>query len=374
MRRRALLAVVGAGALLAGCADRAAPSAGSQTDADAGTAPETGPDTDAAATSEPVDIDSRFYTEPCPDLSDAGWWIDSDDEVRCYHRLDGDEAVLLEPVSEVGTLGGTVRMRLHNRTDEAVPFGPYHWEVLRYERSDGAWRSATDRNAIEDYQDHVAPGETHEWDVRLAVDGDAPDDETTAGETVAFRPGRYAFVVAAPDPGDLVHAALFAVETGDDPPVPDGALPDAESSAFRDEPCPADLRCYHALDGDERVYLRAEPETVALGEDLSVELCNWSGERVIFGPDHWTVKRREGEEWAAVDERDIRTDLGAEIRYGGCADLGGRVTATAADEPDPGAGIEEAVAFEPGEYRFEIDARGEDWERRFAARFDVVEE
>ncbi|GAB3413051.1 hypothetical protein GCM10027435_06540 [Haloparvum alkalitolerans] len=358
--------------MLAGCADRTAPTAGTPSDDGAATADDT--TTDRPGSPEQVDIDSRFYTEPCPDLADAGWWIDPDDEVRCYHRSDGDEAVLLEPVSEVGTLGGTVRMRLHNRTDEAVPFGPYHWEVLRYDRSDGAWRSATDRDAIEDYQDHVEPGETHEWDVQLAVDGDAPDDETTAGETVAFRPGRYAFVVAAPDPGDLVHAALFAVEAGDDPPVPDGALPDPESSAFRGEACPAGLRCYHALDGDERVYLRAEPETVALGETLSAELCNWSGEEVTLGPDHWAVKRREGGEWVSADRREIRTDLGGVLRYGDCWDLGGRVTVDAADEPGPGAGIEEAVAFEPGEYRFEIDARGEDWERRFAARFTVVEE
>lgn len=374
MHRRALLA--SGIALLSGCI---ASPATDDSSTDTPTPTESSPATETSTPTEipPADDFESAIDDgiPCPSPDDASWYIGGDETV-CSHALDGDEEIALVPDRERVALGETISIAMRAAID-AGTLGPFFWDVLVYDRETG-WESVDEREEIEELGTDLGAGGSFEWTVHVGVTaderGEAPYGRRDAGSTAVFRPGLYAFVVDAPSgaPSDA-YAALFEVEAGDDPPMPADAGPDNDDSLFADEPCPDGLRCFHAADSDARVFLEPEREVVELGGELGFTVRNWTGDEVSFGPYHWDVKRRTGDGWESVDERDGILDLGSLLRYGGSWTIEGKATESTDDHADDLTG---GVAFEPGTHRFELELYRGDRDRteHWAAYFRVAED
>ncbi|WP_327053291.1 hypothetical protein [Halomicrococcus gelatinilyticus] len=216
MRRRRLIALLGAGAL-AGCVGQLREGADGPTDSttpggtDDGTTTgtttdgtTTGTTTDGTTTDEPPADDpvpveqSRFEGEPCPAFVD---------DTTCYHALDTGvhETAYVVPGDEVlARPSDSTTFTLYNGGDESVGMNPFAWTVAK--RVDDGWAYVAPHVVPQPYT-HVEPGTRFTWQFGI---GDADVEEDAMGSRARVEhlgPGVYAFAHA----GAL---ALFEV-TGD---------------------------------------------------------------------------------------------------------------------------------------------------------------
>lgn len=232
MNRRALLALFATGA--AGCVGRR------PTD-DERSPDTTTPTQSPTPTPAPVpDIDPA--PSDCPGYGDA--------TVVCTGAAD-DPGIAMDRSADGVDLPADVAFTLHNETGAPFDTNVYAWRL--WKRVDGRWFDVAPQ-FWPDPLHRLAPGTSHEWDVRLDAalpDGPVPRAQGAASLSLSsLGGGPYAFGVSGwfDDPSDR-YAAVAPVDLRADPLVlrPTDAVTDVRATADRitarlDRDAPRDAR------------------------------------------------------------------------------------------------------------------------------------
>ncbi|KTG09160.1 hypothetical protein AUR64_15305 [Haloprofundus marisrubri] len=97
----------------------------------------------------------------------------------------------VRPSAERAEMGDSIEFSLVNRTNNALFFGPYHWEIWR--ESEERWTNADSRDYVEDLGAEIESGDEYSWTVPIDTDGDRTMNSGRAGVGLAFESGRYCF-------------------------------------------------------------------------------------------------------------------------------------------------------------------------------------
>lgn len=193
MRRRRLLTVLAAtgGTSLAGCADRIAGGSGSS----AGASARSPASPSVSATEAGTD------TEPCPPVGDS---------VICYGDRAPDTPIVLVPSTDSVSLAGEfIGFTLYNRSESAISFRPYGWQVWR--RLDRWTRIDGDSARKSVGETVLSSGGSYGWQVAVGPVSAEADRPPVTVNDVVFEPGRYAFAVPARGNERRTYVAAFGV-------------------------------------------------------------------------------------------------------------------------------------------------------------------
>ncbi|MFB6164311.1 MAG: twin-arginine translocation signal domain-containing protein [Haloarculaceae archaeon] len=215
MKRRTVLAktgALGAGALTAGCAQRAGDRGAPPDD---GTDPGSDDDETDTMPDDETPTTDRFAGDPCPSFDESA------DRTVCAHTVDPNAAAVYLTASEqvfAPTTGDhsveMIQFDLHNEGDENVGLNPYAWGIER--QSHDGWEHVAPDVHIEPWTE-LAPGETYTW-VLSVQEHPSPHAPRTQQIVQDLQSGTYAFdVTCLRDDGSkeatrIEAVALFAVE------------------------------------------------------------------------------------------------------------------------------------------------------------------
>lgn len=109
------------------------------------------------------------------------------DPVVCSHTVDSDTANVYL-LTETTTDSDTPRMTLYNESSTELVFNPYQWTIA--ERTDTGWEQIPKRVSAS-AKLALAPGDTHSWTFRDAVDA--------ITYNVTLDPGTYTASISVPN-------------------------------------------------------------------------------------------------------------------------------------------------------------------------------
>lgn len=194
MKRRDLLASLGASVALTGCQGTVwSGGSDSPSETDGTTTANPTSRTPAVASSTPLSA------VPCPPS-------DADRAAVCSQTVDADAAsvYLLPSRTAVDPSTETLDLTLHNESSSDLTFNPHSWTLRT--RRDSGWAELDDR-VSGDGRRTLESGHARSWSLRAVVN--AVDPERT------LEPGRYAAEIGVPDPDGsewLACVAVFDVE------------------------------------------------------------------------------------------------------------------------------------------------------------------
>lgn len=187
MKRRAVVASIGALIAGAGCVDSSSPDDGTS-EADGTPVDETPSDTPANRTDEGDSAGQSFENIDCPSFGD------SVDRTVCSHtETDSDvyptvSQEVFTPTTDDDSVE-TIDVVVHNESDESFGFNPYDWAIKR--QTESGWEHVAPDEVVEPWY-NLSAGDTHTWQLSVESPPEAQDGHMT-GITEDLESGTYAF-------------------------------------------------------------------------------------------------------------------------------------------------------------------------------------
>ncbi|RYJ14310.1 hypothetical protein ELS19_10320 [Halogeometricum borinquense] len=198
MKRRALLASLGAGSVLgfAGCLSDTGTQDGSDGVTETTNRTASGTETDMNTPNTP----NTPASLPCPPHTPTH------DEAVCSHTVDPETAqVYLEPRPSRRTLADglpseQISLTLHNQSDTELTFNPYSWTIRRHSQSE--WQQLQ-LQPTADGTLTLSSGESQSWTLQEVIN--------SGREETDLNPGTYTAEIGVPNPETDAWISCIAI-------------------------------------------------------------------------------------------------------------------------------------------------------------------